>query len=364
MENMTTTVEMDNSHFDDLKNQMIVSKERKTIIPQEATKPELSQSLSTAKKYTFVKGDKSFDVDDDAEIEFMADKKPMKLTLRELKDRAAGEIAVKNRMHALAEEKKRVQSTIKQFAELSKEDPLAALEYISKKANEADSEFEYDKYLQKLADQAEKLGQMDEKERKSWELEKKLSKAEQDLSLKEREALAVRRKQEILGVYPEIGDQQFGQMVDAILSNDELLEGVETENDVLDKVEDLIVETLTQRDIMKVINDINPQYLKDDNLIFNLSDQIRQNPDLDEEDIRDIIREIISPSQKRSYDSSDVRSNRQDQRLNDAQVLSRKQIQGTPVQHLKNQGGTDFDVLRIQLLEQKEKNKRTPLYMR
>ena len=50
-------------------------------------------------------------------MEIMADKRPTKLTLRELKERAAGDIAVKNRMHSLAEEKKRVQSTFKEFAE-------------------------------------------------------------------------------------------------------------------------------------------------------------------------------------------------------------------------------------------------------
>ena len=72
---------------------------------------------------------------------------------------------------------------------LSKNDPLAALEYISNKAKEADNEFEYNKYLEKLAEQAEKLGKMDERARKAHELEKKLKKAEQDLSQKERQQL-------------------------------------------------------------------------------------------------------------------------------------------------------------------------------
>ena len=89
----------------------------------------------------FKKGDQSFELDDDYEIEIMADKRPTKMTLRELKDRAAGDIAVKNRMHSLAEEKKRVQSTFKRFAEMAKNDPLGALEFISSKAKEADSGF-------------------------------------------------------------------------------------------------------------------------------------------------------------------------------------------------------------------------------
>jgi len=364
MENQqATTVEMDHTHFDDLKSQILGRKEA-TAAPQnqtqdEASKPEkVERSLPASKKYTFVKGDQSYEVDDDAEIEFMADKRPMKLTLRELKDRAAGDIAVKNRMHALAEEKKRVQTTIKQFATLSKTDPLAALEYIASKAKEADGEFEYNQYLQQLADQAEKLGRMDEKERKALELEKKLSKAEQDLSLKEREALAIRRKQDILSTYPEIGDSQFGQMVDAVLNNEELLEGVEDERGVLDKVEELIQETLTQRDIIKVISEINPAYVNDNQLVFSLSDQLRQNPDLDEEDVRDIVRELIRPAERKAAPA------RPTDREAAVKTLSRKQREGSPIEHLRAQGASDFDILKMQLLENKEKFQRTPIYMR
>ncbi len=357
----STTVEMDHTNFDELKNQIIGRKDENvnknvSLNNDEKTEKEERQ-IPQSKRYTFRKGEQAIDVDDDAEIEFVADKRNMKLTLRELKDRAAGDIAVKNRMHALAEEKKRVQSTLKQFADMSKNDPLAALEYISKKANETDSEFEYNKYLEKLADQAEKLGQMDEKERKALELEKKLTKAEQDLSLKEREALAIRRKQEILSDYPEIGDSQFSQMVETVLNDEDLLDGMENENDVLNKVEELIQETLTQRDIIKVIDEINPAYRNDTNLIFSLSDQLRQNPDLDEEDIRDIIRDVIKPEERRSAPQSSERQMA-------SRTLSSKQRQSAPMEHIRAQGGTDFDVLKMKLLEEKETFKRTPLYMR
>ena len=355
----STTVEMDNTHFDDLRNQIIGNKDNKSNNSENS--PIQEKKSPESKKYTFKKGENTYDIDDDAEIEIMADKRPIRLTLKELKDRAAGDIAVKNRMHSLAEEKKRVSNTLKQFAELSRSDPLAALEFISNKAKEADGDFEYNKYLEKLADQAEKLGQMDEKERKAMELEKKLNKAESDLSLKERETLAIRRKQDILSDYPEIGDQQFGQMVDAVLNNEDLLEGINDENGVLDKVEDLIQETLTQRDIITVIKEINPAYSNDNDLIFSLSDQIRQNPDLDEEDIRDIIREIIRPEQN---SNSNVRQYRTTERQNDVRTLSQKQRQSVPSNQLRSQGASEFDVLKMQLLENKEKNSRTPLYMR
>lgn len=358
-----STVEMDREGFSDLQDQLLNSKTHKAEAEDIRDKAPPVQNRkeqpAPSKKYVFKKGDQSFELDDDFEIEFMADKRPTKLTLRELKDRAAGDIAVKNRMHSLAEEKKRVQATFKQFADLSKTDPLAALEFISNKAKESDGEFEYSKYIEKLAEQAEKLGHMDEKERKAWELEKKLAKAEQDLSRKERTEAVVLRKQELLADYPEIGDSQFSQMVDAVLQSDELLDGLETEHDVMDKVEELIQETLTQRDIMTVIREINPSYLNDNDLIFSLSDQLKQNPDLDEEDVRDIIGQIIAPAQKVQH-RAPVQSDRQ----RDIQTLSSKARQGTSVREIRNQNAEPYDLLKQQLLERKQEIAKTPLYKR
>jgi hypothetical protein len=169
----------------------------------------------------------------------------------------------------------------------------------------------------------------------------------------------VLRKQELLGTYPEIGDQQFGQMVDAVLSNEDLLEGLETEGDVMNKVEELIQETLTQKDIMSVIQDINPAYLNDNTLIFSLSDQLRQNPDLDEEDVRDIIRSIIG-TPERARVSPPVQSDRK----RDFQTLSNKARQGTAVREMRTQNADPYDLLKQQLLERKDEISKTPLYKR
>ncbi len=358
-----STVEMDKTGYDSLENQLLNNKGRKTDAVQDIREKtdttEARREVPASKKYAFTKGDTVVELDDDYELQFMADKKPTKLTLRELKDRAAGDIAVKNRMHSLAEEKKRIQSTFREFTDLAKKDPLAALEYISNKAKETDNEFEYTKYIEKLAEQAEKLGQMNEEQRKAFDLQKKLEKAEQDLSRKERTEAVVLRKQEMLADYPEIGDSQFTRMVDAVLNSQELIEGLETEHDVMDKVEELIQETLTQRDIISVIKDINPAYASDNELIFSLSDQIRQNPDLDEEDVRDIIGAIIAPAER-----GITRNAGQSARQRDIQTLSNKARQATPVTSLKAQNATPYDLLTQQLLERKKEISRTPLYMR
>ncbi|HNA62957.1 MAG TPA: hypothetical protein PKW79_07765 [Rhabdochlamydiaceae bacterium] len=357
----STTVEMDNNGYEDLATQLIESKgenpNQEGDIREKSEPKERERPSHTAKKYVLRKGDQTFELDDDYELEMMADKRPMKLTLRELKDRAAGDVAVKNRMHALAEEKKRVQATFKEFASLAKNDPLGALEYISSKAKEADGDFEYNKYVEMLADQAEKLGEMNDEQRKAHELEKKLKRAEQDLSQKERQQAVVLRKQDMLSNYPEIGDSEFGQMVTAVLDSDELLNGAESEHDVMDRVEDLIQETLTQRDIMSVIRDINPSYLNDNQLIFSLSDQLRQNPDLNEEDVRDILGEIIGKK-------APARTSRADEREKDIRTLSSKQRQASPVRNIREQNADPYRLLEQQLLEKRDELRKTPIYKR
>lgn len=355
----SSTVEMDSTGYASLENQLLNSKANKEPSTDIREKSLVREPVAPAtKKYVFTKGDQSLELDEDYELEFTADKRPTKLTLRELKERAAGDIAIKNRMHSLAEEKKRVTATFKEFADLAKTDPLAALEFISNKAKESDSEFEYSKYIEKLAEQAEKLGQMDEQERKAFELEKKLKKAEEDLSHKERAETVVLRKQEMLAEYPEIGDHEFGQMVDAVLGNEELLEGLESEMDVMNKVEELIIETLTQRDIMSVIEEINPDHVNDSSLIFTISDQLKQNPDLDEEDVRDILRELIG--EKRVQRSAPSQTERE----RDQRALSQKARENAPVKSIRYQNADPYDLLKQQLMERKEELSKTPLYKR
>ena len=330
-----STVSTEPSDYEKLSHQLLHAKDEvKTDIEPEVPVEELS--LPEVKKYRFTKGDQSFEVDEDAEIEMMADKKTIRLSLRDLKDRAAGDVAIKNRMHALSEEKKKIQGTFKEFSTLAKTDPLQALEFIITQAQEADSELEYQKYLQMLADQAEKLGQMDEPSRKVYETEKKLSKAEQELALNKRQEKALTRKAELLSEYPELAPQ-FDKMLDSVLASEELMAEVKTEADILDKVESLMDETLLQRDIIRLINKISPSQSQNDSLIFAISDQIKANPDFSEEDVAEILREVLKPQQK----------------LEASKRLSQKQRDSVSVESMKLQGASDFDILVAKLQEGK-----------
>lgn len=361
---MTATAVMieNDQPIDDLKEQILNVRQTKNgqTDSQTEAKPvetaEQKQERRIAeKKYAFRKGDTSIEVDEDAELEFMADKRPIKLTLRELKDRAAGDVAIKNRMHQLAEEKKRVAATFKEFAKIAETDPLAAMEYISERVKETDSNFEYMSYLQKLGDQAEKLSKMDEKDRKAMDLEKKLAKANQDLSLKEREANVVLRKQAILSEYPEIGDQRFGEMVDAVLNTPEILDECENEADVMDKVEFLVEETVAQTAILNLIEKIDKSQLHNNELVYAISDQLKQNPDLDEEDLEEIVREVLGSSAKPVMVAKPTSI--PPKKMEAIRTLSEKQRATVPREQLRAQGSTDFHLLAAELKKRNEEHK-------
>jgi hypothetical protein len=210
-----------------------------------------------------------------------------------------------------------------------------------------------------LAEQAEKLGAMDEKERRALELEKKLAKAEQDLSHKARVETVALRKQEILSEYPEIGDQMFAEMTESVLENELLMEGAETEDDVMDIVAELIEETRIQNGIIGLINEIDPSHVNDSDLIFYISDQIRQNPDFDEETVRDILREVFGKN------SQPVRQpTRETDRNRDIKTLSDKARQSGTPSGMRNKNLSDFEALQLQLEERKKTVQKTPLYAR
>ena len=359
----STAVLVENDYpIEELQKNLLDSRESK-LNPKQEEKPELEvqekkkedpKPKAGGRKFVFRKGESVFEVDEDAEFEFTADKKPMRMTLKELRDRAAGDVAVKNRMHAIAEERKKIQATFKEFARIAGEDPLAALEYISERAKEADTEFEYQKYLEKLADQADKLSKMDEKERKALELEKKLNKANQDLSQKEREKEVYERKAEILSQYPEIGDQRFDEMVEAVLADEALLEGCESEMDVINTVEDLIEETVAQRDIMKAIEKVDPSYVEDNELIFLISDQLKQNPDLNEDDLEEIVRDVLGTPKRTRHVEVEEREPQNAHRAAAARKLSEKQRSTMSKDHLRTQGSSDFHILAAELKKKKE----------
>lgn len=347
--NATPTMQADSVGYQDLASQLTSRKETKSVpeaklpsedFPKKHQAPE--NDIHIPKKFTFKKGEQSFEIDEDAELEFVADKQPVKMKLSDLKDRAAGDVAVKNRLHALAEEKKKVQTTLKEFGSIAKKDPLKALEYISKQVKEADSEFEYEKYLSALADQAEKLAQMDDKERRAHLAEKKLEEVEGDLSQKERE-LNVRQKAQEAQSNLGITESQFNQAAQMVLSNQVLMETIESEEDFFGTVEEMVTKAKHQKLVEKAINRVDPAEALNSDFIIELADIVEELlPDGTEADIQDIVAELVHP---RSRNKAELR-------------LSEKQRNSMPFEHMRSQGASEYQLLVEQLKEKRENFKR------
>ncbi len=340
---MTATVQADVAGFEDLATQLISRRDNNGKIPEaklekaEIPTREEQGAEQDVKRSSFRKGERSFDIDDDAEIEFMADKNPVKMKLSELKDRAAGDVAIKNRLHSLAEEKKKVQGTLKEFSKIAEKDPLKALEFISKQVNEAGTEFEYDKYLNALANQAEKLARMDEKERRAHQAEKRLEEVEGDLSQREVEDLvrhSAQASRERLG----IGESQFNQAARMVMENSVLMESIETDEEFFGTVEEMVVKAQQQKRVEQAISKVDPSEINNSDLIIELAEIVEDLlPDGTDSDIQEIVAEVLKPKIKGKVE----------QRLSDRQRTS------MPIEDLRSQGASDFHLLVEQLKEKR-----------
>jgi hypothetical protein len=342
---MTATVQADVSGFEDLASQLLSKRDSKPLPEAKLERADIpskeERSEADVRRSSFRKGDQTFDIDDDAEIEFMADKSPVKMKLAELKDRAAGDVAIKNRLHSLAEEKKKVQGTLKEFGKIAQKDPLKALEYISKQVKEAGTEFEYENYLSALADQAEKLARMDDKERRAHQAEKRLEEVEGDLSQKQLEDL-VRQQAQASSQALGITESQFNQAAQMVLNNPVLMETIETDQDFFGTVEEMVTKAKHQKRVESAISRVDPSEVTNSDLVIELADIVEELlPDGTDADIQDVVAEVLKPKVKSRVEAR----------------LSEKQRNSMPMEHMRAQGASDFQLL-VEQLKERGQNKR------
>lgn len=340
--------------FESLKNILIQEKQRemspdavqeaKEEEVEEEKKPQQSKAKQE-KKARFQKGEQSWEVDEDAEIEFMADKGLRRLKVSELKDRAAGDIAVKRRMHELHEEKKKVNSTLSDFAKFAKEDPLAALEYIASRAREVDQDFDFNTYLSALGEQAEALDGMTPAERENYRLKRQLKEVEGEKQEKDRLLNASSLAKEIMDDFELSGDE-LNEYVEQVVNSPELMEGAESEEDIFERVEMLAEETRNQRLAYEALQSVIPDAPHDDPIVFAMADVLRNNPELtddfDTEDMKEIVEGLLQQEKK-------VRAQKR---------ASHKMRQTQSVDEISGRGMSDFEILAQKLNDEKEELKK------
>ena len=267
-----------------------------------------SEQEEKGKSFQFTLGDDVVDVDENAVIEIKADGKPIKMTLKELRDAAAGGVAVRNRMRILAEERKKLYAPYKNFTNLSESDPLSALKKVFSAIKQIDPKADINKFLVGLGKQAQNMSKMSPSERKAYELERELDDTRENLTESQRIAKIQEMKQELIG---EMGltEEQVYSYGQQLLSNPTLAEGIKTEEDLFDRIGDLADEVQRQQAVVTALHKYDPKLKKNDPLVFELSSILEKNPDFDESDLDEIAQQILTGVKKSN--ASRVLSKRQ-----------------------------------------------------
>lgn len=243
--------------------------------------------------FQFTLGDEIFDVDENAEFEFKADGKSVRMTLREMRDAAAGGVAVRNRMRALSEERKKLFTPYKDFSKVASSDPLNALKRVFTSIKQVDPGADLNTFLRALGKQAQSLTQMSTSEREAYQLKRELDETRETLTESERIAKIQEWKQELIG---EMGltEQQVYAWSQKILSDPILGSDIENEEDLFDRVEAFADEVQRQQAVIAALHEYQPNLPANDPLVFELSDLLKQNPDFTEADLKEVAEGVLN----------------------------------------------------------------------
>lgn len=293
------------------------------------------------KTIRFQKGDEIWEIPEDAIAEIKADKKLQQLKAFEMRDKAAGDIAVQNRMRDLAEKRKETETFVKNFNKFSKDDPLKALEYAVDYASRENPELKFDGFLNALAEQATRLSEMTEAERKSYKLERDLQEKEEKMQSYEVERNFNRLKTQYLEEN-DISSNEFDRYAQAVLEDPELVKAIGKEEDLIDAVRGLHYEVEAQRasyhSLKKFVPDLTEGDKQDERIILDFASILKDNPDFTKEDVEEVLYRAVRGNRKRHA----------------SQSLSRKQRKSVSSKKHEEDSLSDYEYLKKALLQDRK----------
>lgn len=369
---MTVAMEIDTtlSPFESLKQQIenrrgqdaVQKRETDAIHVREASsnseemdggsEEEQSSDDSEKKEFlSFFKGKERFDVDPDALFEFKADGRVQKMTLRELRDAAAGGIAVRNRMRQLSDQKKDLMQPYENFSRKAKDNPLGALRTLFSAAQRVDKNLDFNVFISDLTAQARRMKEMAPAERKSMELEERLREREEVYDEQE-QTLRLQELKSELASETGLSDEKIYTYGQELLKDPVLSKTIKTEEDLITRIGDLAEEIELQQACIEALHKINSKISPRDPLVFELSRVLRQNPDFDEKDLDDLAKEVLGVVHKSKA----------------AQTLSKKQRSSVITRSQQKQAKstdyskmTPFEALKAQIEAKKQQEKNRTL---
>ena len=275
-------------------------------------KPKESQETSEIKKLQAKFGDDSLEIPAEALIPHKVDGEEVEVPLQELLNNYSGKQAWDKRFSELDKERKSynqekevVERYVNEFAELAKkDDKMAAMEYLAEFAGIDPIEFRRQLRSQVL----EKYGnyqEMSEIERKALDQEeelgyhKRLKESEEQTRVQQEAVQELENKllaiQETHGLTEDNLTEAFQELTE---------EGGSFEgrpNEVTPEIlEKYVVNRNAYFSAKDTIADIDPELLEVDGFTEEIADIMLSNPELDNDDIQDIIREFKGEEKKRS----------------------------------------------------------------
>jgi hypothetical protein len=247
--------------------------------------------------FRFQKGNENYDIDPEAILEFNADGKTVKMSLKQLRDAAAGGVAVRNRMRQLAEQKKALLDPFVHAGKKAMEDPMSALKHMFSVVQKVNPELNFKQFLQSLGKQAQNLSKMAPSERESYELKQQLQE-EKERNSKVLNEVKMQKLSAELMQDTGLSEEKIFKFGEQILSNPVLKATIKDEEDLFTRIGDLAEEVELQQASYNALHKFNPKMTPRDPLVFELSKVLRQNPDFDERDLLDIAKGVVGNVQR------------------------------------------------------------------
>lgn len=249
------------------------------------------------KTFKFQKAESNFEVDEDATLDFTADGQPMTMTLREMRDAAAGGVAVRNRMRKLAEEKKALQDPYKDFSKNYKSDPFNSLKKVFNAIQKVDPAVNFNEFIADLGMQAQNMAQMQPSERKALLAQNELKEVKGQLTEAQRLQKMAVLKEELIEE-TGLSEEKIFSFGQEILNNKVLSKTVRTEEDLMSRIGDLAEEVENQQASHKALSRYKPNISPRDPLVFEFSTLLKNNSDFDEQDLNEIARDVMGSVSK------------------------------------------------------------------
>lgn len=245
---------------------------------------------------------KNAPTDETSLVEVTVDGKKEQVSLKDLKNHYSGKVAWDKKFTELDKERKSylsekqaIEQTWNSFVEKSAKDPKSAIIELCQMTN-VDSVAFVKNLRNAMLPEIKKLASMSDSERRAYEAEEELSLLKQ---ARESEVEKRTREQEVSSLSERVSGLQETFKIDQNTTKRYYEELRQTITDRPVTIEDLEIYAGLNRDLSRVssaLEQIRPDLLSNNSIMMQLVNSVNSNPELDDNDIKDIIEQTFGKS--------------------------------------------------------------------